>query len=101
MKNCQAQRLFLCFVGIKFLERGFARNLMYYQLAFSEDGQKASIEIAQLLVAVFSLMMFILMPIVALLLKIIYSKRTHSIFSYPFRLILYLFDWILYLLRIR
>ena len=88
-------------LGIKFLERGFARNLMYYQLAFSEDGQKASIEIAQLFVAVFSLMMFILMPIVAFLLKIIYSKRTHSIISYPFRLIRYLFDWLLYLVRIR
>ena len=88
-------------IGIRFLERGFAKNLTYYQLAFSEDGQKASIEIAQLFIGVFSLMMFILMPIVALLLKIIYSKRTHSIFSYPFRLILYLWDWILYLFRFR
>jgi Protein of unknown function (DUF3667) len=88
-------------LGIRFLERGFAKNVAYYQLAFSEDGQKASIEIAQLFVAVFSLMMFILMPIVALLLKLIYSKRTHSIFSYPFRLIRYLWDWILYLVRFR
>ncbi len=88
-------------LGIRFLERGFARNLTYYQLAFSEDGQKASTEIAQLFLNVFSIMMFILMPIVALLLKIIYSKRTHSIFSYPFRLIRYLFDWILFLFRFR
>jgi hypothetical protein len=88
-------------LGIGFLERGFAKNVAYYQLAFGEDGQKASIEIAQLFISVFSLMMFILMPIVAFLLKIIYSKRTHSIFSYPFRLILYLWDWILYLVRFR
>jgi hypothetical protein len=88
-------------LGIRFLERGFARNVSYFQLAFSEDGQKASVEIAQIFLNVFSLMMFILMPIVALLLKIIYSKRTHSIFSYPFRLILYLWDWILYLVRFR
>ena len=88
-------------LGIKFLERGFARNLTYYQLAFSEDGQKASIEIAQLFLNVFSLMMFILMPIVALLLKIIYSKRTHSILSYPFRLIRYLLDWFLTLIGFR
>ena len=88
-------------MGIRFLERGFARNITHYQLAFSEDGQKASIEIAQLFIGVFSLMMFILMPIVAFLLKIIYSKRTHSIFSYPFRLIRYLWDWVLYLVRFR
>ena len=88
-------------LGIRFLERGFARNLVYYQLAFGEDGQKASTEIAQLFMGVFTLMMFILMPIVALLLKIIYSKRTHSIFSYPLRLILYLWDWILYLVGFR
>lgn len=91
----------LNFIGIRFLERGFAKNFTYYQLAFSEDGQKASIEIAQLFIGVFSLMMFILMPIVAFLLKIIYSKRTHSIFSYPFRLIRYLWDWLLYLVRFR
>lgn len=88
-------------MGIRFLERGFAKNLTYYQLAFSEDGQKASSEIAQLFLGVFSLMMFILMPIVAFLLKLIYSKRTHSIFSYPFRLIRYLWDLILYLVRFR
>ena len=88
-------------LGIRFLERGFARNLTYYQLAFGEDGQKASIEIAQLFLNVFSLMMFILMPIVSLLLKIIYSKRTHSILSYPFRLIRYLLDWFLTLIRFR
>lgn len=88
-------------IGIRFLERGFAKNLTYFQLAFSEDGQKASTEIAQLFIGVFSLMMFILMPIVAFLLKIIYSKRTHSIFSYPFRLLRYLWDWILYLVRFR
>ncbi len=88
-------------IGIDFLERGFLKNLTYYQLAFREDGQKASAELAQLVIGVFSLMMFILMPIVAFLLKIIYSKRTHSIFSYPFRLLRYLWDWILYLIRFR
>ena len=84
-----------------FLSRGFRKNLTYYNLAFSEDGQKASAELAQLAIGAFYLMMFILMPIVALLLKIIYSKRTHSIFSYPFRLIRYLWDWFLYLVRIK
>jgi Protein of unknown function (DUF3667) len=84
-----------------FLSRGFQKNFAYYQLAFSEDGQKASAELAQLAIGVFSLMMFILMPIVAFLLKIIYSKRTHSIFSYPFRLIRYLWDWVLYIIRFR
>ena len=88
-------------LGIKFLERGFARNIAYYQLTFNEDGQRASTEIAQLFLNVFSLMMFILMPIVALLLKIIYSKRTHSIISYPFRLLLYMVDWFLTLIRVR
>jgi hypothetical protein len=34
-------------------------------------------------------------------LKIIYSKRTHSFISYPFRLIRYIWDWILYLIRFR
>jgi hypothetical protein len=38
---------------------------------------------------------------VALLLKIIYSKRTHSIISYPFRLLRYLWDWAMYLIRFR
>jgi Protein of unknown function (DUF3667) len=84
-----------------FLSRGFLKNLTYYQLAFSEDGQKASAELAQLAIGVFSLMMFILMPIVAFLLKIIYSKRSHSFISYPFRFIRYIWDWILYLVRIR
>jgi Protein of unknown function (DUF3667) len=84
-----------------FLSRGFLKNLTYYQLAFSEDGQKASAELAQLAIGVFSLMMFILMPIVALLLKIIYSKRSHSFISYPFRFIRYIWDWLLYLIRFR
>jgi hypothetical protein len=52
-------------------------------------------------IGVFSLMMFFLMPIVAFLLKIIYSKRSHSIISYPFRLIRYLWDWLMYLIRFR
>ncbi len=85
----------------QFFNRGFLKNLTYYQLAFNEDAQKASSELAHLFVGVFSLMMFILMPIVALLLKIIYSKRSHSIFSYPFRLLRYLWDWMLYLIRFR
>jgi hypothetical protein len=88
-------------IGIKFLERGFLKNLTYFQLAFSEDGQKAFAEVAQLIIGVFSLMMFILMPIVAFLLKIIYSKRSHSFISYPFRFIRYIWDWLLYLIRFR
>ncbi len=87
--------------GMKFIQRGFYKNWTYFQLAFSEDGQKAFEEIAKLVMNVFYLMMFILMPIVALLLKIIYSKRTHSIISYPFRLLRYLWDWILYLVNFR
>jgi hypothetical protein len=86
---------------LPFLSRGFLKNKSYYRLAFNEDGQKASAELAQLAIGAFYLMMFILMPIVALLLKIIYSKRTHSIFSYPFRLIRYLWDRVLYLVRIK
>jgi hypothetical protein len=82
-------------------QRGILRNLTYYQLAFSEDAEKAFSEIAHLGIGAFSLMMFILMPIVALLLKIIYSKRTHSIISYPFRLWKYLWDWAMYLIRFR
>ncbi|MEA5460552.1 DUF3667 domain-containing protein [Arcicella sp. LKC2W] len=82
-------------------QRGILRNLTYYQLAFREDAEKAFSEIAHLGIGAFSLMMFILMPIVALLLKIIYSKRTHSIISYPFRLLRYLWDWLLYLIRFR
>lgn len=84
---------------IQSLNRGFLKNMTYYQLAFNEDAQKATAELAQLSIGVFSLMMFILMPIVAFLLKVIYSKRTHSIISYPFRLLRYLWDWLLYLIR--
>ena len=47
-------------LGIRFLERGFARNIAYYNLAFSDDGQKASVEISKIFLNVFSLMMFIL-----------------------------------------
>lgn len=87
--------------GIKFLSRGFIKNLTYYQLSFNEDAQKASSELAHLFVGVFSVMMFILMPIVALLLKIIYSKRSHSILSYPFRLTIYFWDWLMYSLKFK
>jgi Protein of unknown function (DUF3667) len=89
------------FLGIKSLERGLLRNQTYYELAFNDDGMKAASEIAHLGVGTFSIMMFFLMPIVAFLLKIIYSKRTHSIISYPFRLFKYLWDWIMYLIRFR
>jgi hypothetical protein len=89
------------FLGMKSLERGFMRNKTYYDLAFNDDGMKAVSEIAHLGVGTFSIMMFFLMPIVAFLLKIIYSKRTHSIISYPFRLLKYLWDWVLYLIRFR
>jgi hypothetical protein len=70
-------------------------------LAFSEDAEKAFSEFAHLGVGTFSVMMFILMPIVAVLLKFIYSKRTHSIISFPFRLFRYVWDWIMYLIRFR
>jgi hypothetical protein len=89
------------FMGIKSLSRGLLRNQTYYELAFSDDGMKAVSEIAHLGVGTFSIMMFFLMPIVAFLLKIIYSKRTHSIISYPFRLLRYLWDWVMYLIRFR
>jgi len=79
-----------------FLSRGFLKNLTYYQLAFKEDAKKASSELAHLFVNVFSVMMFILMPIVALLLKLIYSKSAHNIIFYPIRLIPFLWDWLLY-----
>ena len=89
------------FMGIKFFERGVFRNQNYYELAFNDDATKAGTEIAHWGIGVFSLMMFFLMPIVALLLKIIYSKRTHSIISYPFRLYRYLWDWLMYLVHFR
>ncbi|MDZ7898241.1 MAG: DUF3667 domain-containing protein [Arcicella sp.] len=89
------------FMGIKSLSRGLLRNSTYYDLAFSDDGVKAFSEVAHLGVGAFSLMMFFLMPIVAFLLKIIYSKRTHSIISYPFRLLKYMWDWAMYLVRFR
>lgn len=85
----------------KFLNRGFLKNSTYFHLAFNEDAQKESSEIAQLSITVFSSMMFILMPIVAFLLKIIYSKRTHSILSYPFRFLSYIWDWLSYLIKFR
>ena len=78
-----------------FLSRGFAKNFTYYKLAFNEDAKKAFSELAHLFVSVLSVMMFILMPIVALLLKFIYSKSGHSIIFYPIRLIVYLWDWLL------
>jgi Protein of unknown function (DUF3667) len=88
-------------MGIKSFERGWLRNQTYYELAFNDDATKAGTEIAHLGIGVFSLMMFFLMPIVAFLLKIIYSKRSHSIISYPFRLYKYLWDWLMYLIRFR
>lgn len=89
------------FWGLSALRRGFARNITTYELAFSEDAEKAIAEITHFGIEVFSVMMFILMPIVALLLKIIYSQRSHSVFSYPFRLIVYLWDLLLSLVKIR
>ncbi len=88
-------------LGIKFLNRGFRKNATYYQLAFNEDAKKASSELAHLFVNILSVMMFILMPIVALLLKLIYSKSSHSIIFYPIRLMIYLWDWLLCLVGIR
>ena len=87
--------------GIKFLSRGWFRNQNYYALAFNDDATKAGSEIAHLGNAAFYLMMFFLMPIVALLLKILYSKRSHSIISFPFRLFRYGWDWLMYLIRFR
>lgn len=89
------------FLGIKPFERGWLRNQTYYELAFNDDATKAGTEIAHMGIGVFSLMMFFLMPIVAFLLKIIYSKRSHSIISYPFRLYTYLWDWLMFTLKIR
>jgi Protein of unknown function (DUF3667) len=86
---------------LNMLNRGLLKNSTYYQLAFNEDAQKATTELAQLSIGVFTVMMFFLMPIVAFLLKIIYSKRSHSIISYPFRLLRYLWDWLLFLIRFR
>ena len=88
-------------LGIKFLRRGFTKNLTYYQLAFNEDAKKASSELAHLFVNIFSIMVFVLMPIVALLLKLIYSKSGHNIIFYPIRLIVYLWDWLLYMVGFR
>ena len=88
-------------LGIDFLTRGFMKNFTYYQSVFGEDATKASSELAHLFVNVFSIMMFILMPIVALLLKIIYSKSSHSIIFYPIRLIVYLWDKLLFLVGFR
>ena len=106
MKNDQLDSLIkkngnINFLSFKPLQRGFFKNFTYYKLAFSEDAEKAFSEIAHLGIGAFSLMMFILMPIVALLLKIIYSKRTHSIISYPFRLFKYFWDWAMYFIRFR
>jgi hypothetical protein len=88
-------------LGIKSFERGWLRNQTYYELAFNDDATKAGVEMAHMGVGIFSLMMFFLMPIVAFLLKIIYSKRSHSIISYPFRLYRYVWDWLMYLIRFR
>ena len=88
-------------LGIKFLSRGWFRNQNYYALAFNDDATKAGSEIAHLGNAAFYLMMFFLMPIVALLLKILYSKRSHSVISFPFRLFRYGWDWLMYLIRFR
>jgi Protein of unknown function (DUF3667) len=89
------------FLGIKSFERGLFRNQNYYELAFNDDATKAGVEIAHMGIGVFSLMMFFLMPIVAFLLKIIYSKRSHSIISYPFRLYRYAWDWLMNIIRFR
>lgn len=88
-------------MGLKPLERGFLRNVTHYELAFENDAEEAIREITHFGIGVFSVMMFILMPIVAYLLKVIYSTRTHSFFTYPFRILRYLWDWILYLIRFR
>lgn len=91
----------ITFTALKGLERGFLKNVTHYELAFQEDAEAAIREIVHFGIGVFSGMMFILMPIVAFLLKIIYSKRTHSFFTFPLRFIRYLLDWIWYILRIR
>lgn len=88
-------------LGVQTLERGFLRNVTHYELAFEEDAEAALQEITNFGIGVFSLMMFILMPIVAMLLKFLYSKRSHSFFTYPFRLLRYLWDLLLYLIRFR
>jgi Protein of unknown function (DUF3667) len=101
LDSVMAKRKRVNFMGIKSFERGLFRNQNYYELAFNDDATKAGVEIAHMGIGVFSLMMFFLMPIVAFLLKIIYSKRSHSIISYPFRLYRYVWDWVMNLIRFR
>jgi lysylphosphatidylglycerol synthetase-like protein (DUF2156 family) len=80
------------------LKRGLRRNVTYYELAFDEDAEKAIGEMVHFGVNVISFMMFILMPLVALMLKISYSKRVHSILWYPFKWISYSFRLLKYTL---
>lgn len=81
-----------------FLKRGLRRNVTYYELAFDEDAEKAIGEMVHFGVNVISFMMFILMPLVALMLKISYSKRVHSLLWYPFKWISYSFKLLKYTL---
>lgn len=81
-----------------FLKRGLRRNATYYELAFDEDAEKAIGEIVHFGVNVISFMMFILMPLVALMLKISYSKRIHSVMWYPFKWVKFLFKFLKYAL---
>lgn len=81
-----------------FLKRGLRRNVTYYELAFDEDAEKAIGEMVHFGVNVISFMMFILMPLVALMLKISYSKRIHSAIWYPFKWVKYLFRLLKYAL---
>ncbi|MDI9865721.1 DUF3667 domain-containing protein [Flectobacillus sp. DC10W] len=83
---------------LAFLKRGLRRNVTYYELAFDEDAEKAIGEMVHFGVNVISFMMFILMPLVALMLKISYSKRIHSAIWYPFKWVKYLFRLLKYAL---
>ncbi len=82
-----------------FIDRGILRNTTYYQLAFDDDAEKAIRELTDFGVGVISFMMFILMPIVAFLLKMVYSKKAHSTLSYPFRWIGFIWSMVIFVLK--
>lgn len=69
----------------KWYSRQFYRNRIKYTLAFHENKEEAIHNVVHLLIGIFSLMMFFLMPLVAGLLKLIYSQRTHWAVRHPFQ----------------
>ncbi len=69
------------------IARGSLRNTAKYKVAFNDNPQQAISDIAHLSINTISLMMFLLMPLVAFLLKIVYSKRSHWAIRHPFKTI--------------